>query len=130
MLATKRPTGTWRFIPPEDRTLPKERQSVFILSPLTQAERMRAWDNLRWIDQDAAGNRTIRSRAYQEALELCIAHIEDVENFPADKPAPFPKNGSSPEEKAAYLDQLDDVSILVIGSEIRNHSSLEEEAKN
>jgi hypothetical protein len=129
MLATKRPTGTWRFIPPEDRKKKAKEQTVFVLSPLSQGERMAVWDNLKWIEQDTAGNRTIRSRSYQQALELCIAHIEDVENFPAGKPLPWPKTGSM-EEKAEYLDQLDDVSILVIGSEIRNHSSLEEEAKN
>jgi hypothetical protein len=129
MLATKRPTGTWRFIPPEDRKLKKEKQSVFVLSPLSQGERMSAWDNLKWVEQDVAGNRTVRSRAYQQALELALAHIEDVENFPAGKPEPWPRTGTL-EEKAAYLDKMDDVSILVIGSEIRNHSSLEEEAKN
>jgi hypothetical protein len=129
MLATKRPTGTWRFIPPQDRKLKKEKQTTFVLSPLTQAERMSVWDNLKWVEQDEAGNRTIKSRSYQQALELCIGHIEDVENFPAGKPQAWPKNGDI-EGKLKYLDQLDDVSILVIGSEIRNHSTLEEEAKN
>lgn len=129
MLATKRPTGTWRFIPPEDRKLKKEKQSTFVLSPLSQGERMSVWDNLKWVEQDAAGNRTIKSRSYQQALELCLSHVEDIENFPAGKPKLWPKNGDV-EEKLQYLDQLDDVSILVIGSEIRNHSSLEEEEKN
>jgi hypothetical protein len=101
---------------------------VFVLSPLSQGERMAVWDNLKWIEQDTAGNRTISSRSYQQALELCIAHIEDVENFPAGKPKPWPKNGAGREGRVPG--QLDDVSILVIGSEIRNHSSLEEEAKN
>lgn len=129
MQATKRPTGTWRFIPPEDRKAKKEKQTVFVLSPLSQAERMAAWDNLKWVEQDETGNRVIRSRAYQEALKLCLDHIEEVENFPAGKPEQWPKNGDV-EGKLAFLDKLDDVSILVIGSEIRNHSSLEEEAKN
>lgn len=130
MLATKRPSGSWRFIPPEDRKLKKEKQTVFVLSPLTQNERMEVWDGLKWVEEDTAGNRAIRSRAYQQALELCIAHIEDVENFPADKPKPWPKNGSPVADKALYLDLLDDVSILILGNEIRNHSTLEEEAKN
>jgi hypothetical protein len=129
MLATKRPTGTWRFIPPEDRKLKKEKQTTFVLSPLTQLERMEVWDTLKVVEQDAQGNRTIRSRSYQQALELCVAHIEDVENFPAGKPKPWPKNGSE-EEKAEYLDAFGDLSVLVIGMEIRNHSTLEEEAKN
>jgi hypothetical protein len=114
MLATKRPTGTWRFIPPEDRKKKPKDQTVFVLSPLTQNERMEVWDTLKVVEQDAQGNRTIRSRSYQQA---------------AGKPKPWPKNGSE-EEKAQYLDALDDLSILVIGMEIRNHSTLEEEAKN
>lgn len=129
MRATKRATATWRFVLPEDRELEEKERTTFILSPLKQGERMDVWDSLKTVDEDGDGNRRIRSHSYRQSLELCISHIEDVENFPAGAPKAWPRNGSD-EEKAQYLDELKDVAVLVIGTEIRGHSILEEEAKN
>lgn len=129
MKATKRPSGSWRFIPPADQKLKKEEQTTFVLNPLTQGERMVVWDDLRWTEVLPDGTRNIRSRANQQAYDLCLSQIEAIENFPAGAPKPWPKNGSE-EEKRAYLDQIDDVTILLVGSEIREHSSLEDELKN
>lgn len=129
MKAIKRPSGSWRFVPPADQRLKTEEQTVFVLNPLTQGERMVVWDELRWSEVLPDGTRNIRSRANQQAYELCLAQIGAIENFPAGAPKAWPKNGSD-EEKRAYLDQIDDVTILLVGSEIREHSSLEDEVKN
>lgn len=129
MKATTRPRGSWRYVLPSDRTLKPEEQSVFILKPLEQGERMVMFDDLNWLELDTAGNRILRPRANQQAYQLCLSNIESIENFPAGKPEKWPE-ANDVEGRKKILDMLDDLSILLIGTEIRQHSGLEEEAKN
>jgi hypothetical protein len=117
--------GSWTFIPPSDRKLPAAEQTVFVLKPLTQLQRMEVWDNLRWVNPD----NTMQPRAFVQARELCLSNIEDVQNFPPGSPKPWPKDGSF-EAKAEYLEQFDDMDVLIIGNEIRDHSALDDDIKN
>lgn len=128
--AARRPVEAWWYILPADRDLPAEKQSRFLLKPLTQAERMEAWDESDWVMVDGiTGDRTVRPRGFRQARELVLRNLVDVQNFPASSPKPFPKDGT-PAEKATYVDQFDDIDLFLIGDEIRKHSSLEREVKN
>lgn len=123
MKPVKRSFGTWKFIPPSDRNLPAAEQTTFVLKPLTQLQRMEVWDNLRWVNADG----TQVPRAFVQARELCLSNIESIQNFPVGDPRPWPE---SMKDRAEYLDQLDDMDVLIIGNEIRDHSGLDEEIKN
>jgi hypothetical protein len=125
MKPVHRQLGTWTFVPPSDRKLPAAEQTTFVLKPLTQLQRMEVWDNLRWINPDG----TAAGRAFQQARELCLSNIEDVQNFPPGDPKPWPKDGST-QAKAEYLEQFDDMDVLLIGSAIRDHSGLDDDIKN
>lgn len=123
MKPIKRSLGSWRFIPPSDTKLPAAEQTVFILKPLSQLQRMEVWDNLRWVNPDG----TAMSRAFVQARELCLTNIESIQNFPPGDPKPWP---DSTRDRSEYLEQLDDMDVLIIGNEIRDHSGLDEEIKN
>jgi len=132
----RRPHGSWRFIPPEDRALPPEEQTVFVLRPLTQEERMASWDNGAWSQRSEDGSKTILPRTFRLARENCLSHIEDVVNLQVPNSAGdgytvpiWPKNGT-PEEKAKFLEVLGDVEVLIVGNEILDRSSLDDEIKN
>lgn len=128
--AARRPIEAWWYVLPSDRDLPAEKQSRFLLKPLSQAERMEAWDESDWVSIDGTtGERTVKPRGFRQARELVIRNLVDVENFPASKPDPFPKGGSQA-ERTAYIEKLDDIDLFLIGDEIRKHSSLELEVKN
>lgn len=119
----RRTFGSWQFVPPLDRKLPKAEQTTFTLKPLTQLQRMECWDNLRWVGPDGVA----QPRAFQQARELCISNIERVENFPPGDPKPWPESMS---EREKYLEQFDDMDVLIIGNEIRDHSGIGDEEKN
>jgi hypothetical protein len=130
MRAFQRSLQSWEFVPPDDQKLPESERTTFVLSPLSQLERMEAWDNLNWVSNDPDGSSTIKPRAFQQAFQLCLSHIVEIRNFPAgngEQPKPWPPTRT---ERAQYLEQFSDLDILMIGSEIRNHSALEERAKN
>lgn len=134
---------SWRYVPRADRQLPPEEQTTFTLTPLIQGERLRVWDDASWIRQERNGEQILQPRSYQAALELCVEHIADVENFPAkvkdptsgtygyapNAPKPFPVAGTR-EQKLLYLDEFDDLIILEVGNEIRDKSTLDSDAKN
>lgn len=132
---------SWRYVPLEDRGLPIEEQTTFILTPLTQGERVKVWDGGSWVQQDGAGRSVMLPRSYELAYELCVEHIADIENFPAKKKDAdsgmytngetklFPVAGTKA-EKLKYLDQFDDLTILEVGNEIRDKSTLDTTAKN
>lgn len=123
MKAAKRALGSWKFIPPSDKALPVAEQTVFVLKPLTQLQRMEVWDNLRWVNADGSA----MPRAFVQARELCLSNIESIQNFPPGDSKPWPE---SMRERAEYLDQLDDIDVLIIGNEIRDHSGLDDDIKN
>jgi hypothetical protein len=130
---------SWRYVPIADRGLPPEEQTTFVLTPLIQGERLKVWDNGSWVHQGPTGDSVMMPRSYQQAYELCLQHIADVENFPAKvkngagiyegTAKPFPVAGTQV-EKLRYLDEFDDLVILEIGNEIRDRSTLDTAAKN
>lgn len=127
--ATKRQVEAWWYVLDAERAKPKEEQSRFRCQPLTQAQRMRVWDDHNWVTVGTNGERAISTRGLQQAHELCLSQITEVQNFPLDGPKPWPDKGSKG-EKEAYLEQLEDMDVFEIGNAIRNKSTLEVEAKN
>jgi hypothetical protein len=118
-------------VPHEDRDRPAAEQTIFVLSPLSQAERMAVWDDGSWIRVESDGSKVIAQRGYQQALEMVRTHVVDVQNLQdADgNVLPFPKDGT-PAERAKFLECLDDVDVLIIGQYIRDRSSIGEPEKN
>lgn len=128
--AARRPIEAWWYVLPSDRELPAEKQSRFLLKPLTQAERMEVWDESDWVSVNPeTGERTIRPRGFRQARELVLRNLVDVQNFPVSSPKPFPKDGTRA-ERETYINDFDDIDLFLIGNEIREHSSLEREVKN
>jgi hypothetical protein len=127
--ATKRQVESWWYVLLSEREKPAQEQSKFLLKPLTQAERMRVWDDHNWVTVDKDRNSAVISRGLQQALSLCISQLAEVQNFPLDGPKPWPLGGSRM-EKEKYLEMLDDMDILEIGNAIRDKSTLEPEVKN
>lgn len=127
--ATKRQVEAWWYVLMSEREKPKEEQSRFLCKPLTQAERMRVWDDHNWVTVDREGQSAVNSRGLQQAHALCVSQIIEVQNFPLEAPRPWPAQGSKA-EKEAYLEQLDDMDVFEIGNAVREKSVLEVEAKN
>jgi hypothetical protein len=127
--AVKRQTESWWYTLHSERGKPKDQQSRFRLKPLTQAERMRVWDDHNWVTVKADGESAVNSRGLQQAHALVISNLLEVENFPLDGPKAWPVEGNR-KEKEAYLELLDDMDVFEIGNAIREKSTLEVEAKN
>lgn len=127
--ATKRQVEAWWYVLVSEREKSKPEQSRFLCQPLTQAERMRVWDDHNWVIVNGDGTSSVNSRGLQQAHELVIDKLRDVQNFPLDGPKPWPANGSKA-EKEAYLEMLEDMDVFEIGNAIREKSTLEAEAKN
>lgn len=127
--ATKRQVEAWWYVLASERNRPQAEQSRFKVKPLTQAQRMRIWDDHNWVTVDKEGQRAITSRGLQQAHELCVSQLLEVQNFPLEGPTPWPVDGSKG-EKEAYLEMLEDIDVFEIGDAIRTKSTLEVEAKN
>lgn len=120
MKAVKRPKEPFEFILPEDRELPTEEQTVFVCQPLTQEEEMVVLDGLSYETRNVeTGERTVHSRSWRQALEIAQSHIEEVRNFPAGNPQPWPSGASA---RAEYLKMLSEEQVFRIGDAIRNHA--------
>jgi hypothetical protein len=125
--ATKRVAGSWRYVLKEDASLPPEQQSVFVLNPLTGAERERVADEVSQRVLQADGTVRVISRMRSIARELCLTHIASVERFPSDAPDAWPEKTADREK---YLEKLSDDQVFEIGNEIYERSALgKEEAK-
>jgi hypothetical protein len=127
--AVKRQVEAWWYVLLSEREKPKEQQSRFLLKPLTQAERMRVWDDHNWVNVSSDGSSTVSSRGLQQAHALVLTNLLETENFPLDGPRKWPAEGSKT-EKLTYLELLDDMDVFEIGNAIREKSTLEPEAKN
>ena len=127
MKAILRPTGTQKYIPFSDRTLPPEEQTVIYYKPLTAGERAAAFDNLSVSELQESGKLLQRSQAWQVHRELCLTQIERVENFPAGAPQPWPTDAAARE---TYLEQFDDFVVNEIGAAIRDGSTMPAAAGN
>ena len=121
----KRPAEAWWYVLEADRELPQEEQSRFLLRPLTQAERMRVWDDYSVKTRGEDGTIQIADRAFQQAYRLCLTNIAEIENFPAGEPQAWP---SKEVARRAYLNTMDDLDVHEVGNEIRERSSLDREA--
>lgn len=122
-MATKNPrlAESWSYVLLRDLALPIEQQSVFRLLPLTQAERLAAFDDSSRTVIDRDGSQVIQGRSRQVALSLCLSHIGDVQNFPAGAPESWPADR---EARARYLEGLDDGAVNELGEEIYTRSSI------
>lgn len=137
MKAPIRPKGSWTFICPRDRGLPPEEQTVFTLTPLNVAQRMRAWDSVNWVHDDGR----IEPHKFRQALSLCLTNVADVTNFKVPRAdtvdsekieydvLPFPKKGSD-DEKLTFFEWMHDLDVMQVGDEIRERSSIGDAEKN
>lgn len=133
----QRPAAAWWFTLRREHGLPAEEATRFLLDPLTGPERMDVWDKLA--GRAALDGQQLQPQTFRTARELCIAKIRDIQNFPSmrknpdgtytDQAEPYPVLGTR-DDKAAYIDQLDEFDIVEIGHEIRDQSSLSPQLKN
>lgn len=124
----KRVAGSWSYVLLGDRSLPPDQQSVFVLRPLTGAERERVVDEVSQRIYQADGSVRVISRMRTIARELVLSHVESIERFPVGAPKAWPKE---PDERQRYLEDMDDDDVFEVGNEIFNRSALgPEEAKH
>lgn len=100
---------TIRYVPRDDRALPPEEQTTFLLTPLTLDERAGAYDTISTTVLDPSGTQTQRSGVWRQSVELFVTHVIGIENFPAGAPEPWP---ATREARLTYMEQID---ILIIG---------------
>lgn len=125
-----RQVESWWFVLPDDRVLDAAEQGRFLLAPLTQAERLRAWDERERI-QIANGTIVQDSRAFRQARELVLSNLVSTENVPSDAPSAWPGREAPREQREAWLEaNLDDFDVVAIGVEIRERSTLGPAEKN
>jgi hypothetical protein len=123
----KRRAESWRYVLVSDRDLPVDEQSTWILNPLTQAQRAEVQDNMVRVHNQPDGGQTFVSRPHRMTLDLCLTNIASVENFPAGAAVPWP---SGRDERAAYLEGLDDAYVHELGNEIYAQAILGDDIKN
>lgn len=125
-----RSTELFTYILPRDQKLPVAEQTVFTCRPLTQRERMRAMDNVEAVQIDGGtGEKQLRFRGFQQAYDIVLLCLLEVENFPAENPVPYPAKGDR-EEKEKYLEMLDDFDVHALGDHIFDHSTIGSAEKN
>ncbi len=123
----ERITEAWWYILIAEKDAKPEEQSRFRLKPLAGSERAAVLDDRSWVQRNTDGSLTVVPRGVQQARNLCLSHIVDVENFPVGEPQPWPEEI---EARDKYLDQLDDLNVYEIGNEIRTRSTLGGAEKN
>ena len=126
---SQRPVEPFWFVLKADQKLPAEDQSRFRFRPLAQGERMRAMDNIESVIVEKTGERQLRFRSFQQALEIVLATLIDVENFPAGAPEKYDPKASR-EDREAYVEKIDDGSVYEMGDYVFDHSTLGQDAKN
>lgn len=126
---SKRPVEAFWIVLPKDKKLPAEEQSRFRFRPLTQAERMRAMDNIESVMIEATGERQLRFRSFQQAREIVLLTLIDTENFPAGEPEKFDSKASR-EDRERYVEMLEDGDVYALGDHVFDHSTLGQDAKN
>lgn len=126
---SKRPVEAFWFVLKKDQKLPAEEQSRFKFRPLTQAERMRAMDNIESVAIEATGERQLRFRSFQQAREIVITTLVDTENFPAGDHAKFDPKASR-EDREKYVELMEDNDVYAMGDYVFDHSTLGQDAKN
>lgn len=122
-----RPAESWTYVLVADRELATEEQSIFTLSPLSQAERATVRDELARIQTQQDGTKSIISRSHRQGWEIALRHIVSIENFPAGSPEPWPKGDV---ERRKYLEALDDGFVQELGNEVWARSELGDDLKN
>lgn len=120
-----RSAEAFTYVLMDDRKLPLAEQSRFRLKPLTQAEKLAVLDGLNWVDVREDGTSEVMPRAFQQALELVLTHLESTENFPSDGPEPWPGVSAPRAKRVAYLEMLDEMDVYELGNEIRHHAEPE-----
>jgi hypothetical protein len=116
----KRSAESWIYVLKADRTLDPSEQTRFTLRPMTHAERAATMDDAARTLTTSEGVVSV-GRFHQNAYEIALRHIVSIENFPIGAPQPWPKDA---DERARYLDQLDDDDIVEVGDEVWRRSRL------
>lgn len=124
-----RPAESFAYVLKADRALPIEQQSRFVCRPMTQAERQALRDDVNRRVECPDGSRMVVSRTRQVAREVVLEHVVAIENFPAGEPLDWPV-GKSREERAKYLEMLDDDAVFELGNHIFERSDVGAELKN
>ena len=125
----KRPVEPFWFTLPADRELPAEQQSKFRFRPMTQRERMHALDNVEVVTEDKTGAKQLRFRSFQQNYEIVLECLIEAKNFPASSPVEYPSKGSR-EEKAKYLEMIEDPDVYAMGDYVFDRSTIGVEEKN
>lgn len=126
---SQRPVEPFWHVLEKDKKLPAEEQSRFRFRPLTQAERMRAMDNIEQVTIEATGERQLRFRSFQQAREIVLLTLIETENFPAGEPQKFDPKASR-EDRERYIELMDDGDVYALGDFVFDHSTLGVDAKN
>jgi hypothetical protein len=126
----KRSAESWTYVLEADQRLPVEEQTRFTLKPMTGAERAQFVDDLVRTSVAPDGSQTVMRRTQQNARELCLTHIERIENFPAGSNGSAMAWPKSREEREAYLEQLSDDDVMELGNEVYVRSTAGPDAKN
>ena len=126
---SQRPVEPFWHVLEKDRKLPVEEQSRFRFRPLTQAERMRAMDNIESVVIEATGERQLRFRSFQQAREIVLSTLIETENFPAGAPEKYDRNASR-EDRERYVEMIEDGDVYALGDYVFDHSTLGKDEKN
>lgn len=110
----------WRYVLKEDRELPPEQQSTFVLRPMTMIEQAAYFDAYRSGGGDG-------DTVWKGTVQLAVDHIANVENFPTDAPKEWPKDRTG---QMAYLDEIGVDACFEIGNEVFRRSYIGDEEKN
>jgi hypothetical protein len=133
MQAVKRATETFRYVPKGDRSKPPEEQTTITLRPMTLVEEAAYTDAQEaHLINPTTNERYARRRDFTAAIEVCLAHIEAVENFPAGangSARPWPKDGSLA-DKREYLNEFDVIMCWEIAQEVAARTVLPADAGN
>lgn len=128
-MATKiaRPAESWPYVLKIDREAPSEQQSRFVLRPMTQGERAAMRDEIARVHREKDGARSVISRTNRVGVEIALAHIVSIENFPAGAPQPWPADAADREK---YLEMLGDSWLQEIADEVWEKSTAGDDVKN
>lgn len=127
----QRLAGEWEFVLPAEQQFPETERGVFVLAPLTHADRIRVRDTISRVEFSPDGSVQTQSHAFRQAHELVLDYLVKTVNVPSDAPEAWPGLSAPREAREQWIERnLDDVNVLVIGTAIREASFVGEPLKN
>lgn len=123
-------TRDLRVVATQDEKLEPAEQTTFVARPMTRRERMASYDNMNTTEILPDGTQVRRQRTFAQSIEILVATLKAVENFPAGAEEPYPADGTR-DEKLAYLDRVPgDMVLFQIAEAIRDRSEAGETQGN